>query len=267
MLNPQRRDLNVGILETETVTLDPNTAMLNTISNLKSDIERLLNENYIKQLVRVVIDETANDSGSNAIVNVSDQNTARSPTVRATNTSLFTIPKVTSIDVLWSLWCGSHHPSLAPLKDGIGILKPTVTERSNYSKRKTICKAIESTPGATDDEKLETFKLKYPNLYGPTSKNGLKQKEILIILQREDAAEAVISLVGEENGNSVVAEVVRETRAIVPRYPTANHRRPTRRPRRQRSNSRPPFPRSRRIRLTWNGEQMSEMYLNQFDTQ
>lgn len=43
---------------------------------------------------------------------------------------------------------------------------------------------------------METFKLKYPNLYGPTSKNGLKQKEILNILQREDATEAVMSLVG-----------------------------------------------------------------------
>jgi hypothetical protein len=261
MLNPQRRDLNVGILDTEPVPLDPNRAMLDTIANVKLEIERLLNENHIKQLVRVVMNESS-------VVNpvIEEPTTARARTSRVpaprAPAPLFTVPKVTSIDTLWSLWCGTYHQSLAPLKDGIGVSRPSINERSNYSKRKTICKAIESTPGATDDDKLEAFKVKYSSLYGPTAKNGLKQKDILSILQREAAAGNGDTRVGDR-----AAARTTDTTPIGPRYTIVNHS-PTRtsRPHRSnsRSNSRSPVQRTRRIRLTFTGQQMPAEYLNQF---
>lgn len=252
MLNPQRRDLNVGILDTETVPLDPNRAMLDTIANVKLEIERLLNENHIKQLVRVVMNES-----SNVNVVIEEPTTARALTSRVP-APLFTVPKVTSIDTLWSLWCGTFHQSLAPLKDGIGVSRPSINERSNYSKRKTICKAIESTPGATDDDKLEAFKVKYPSLYGPTAKNGLKQKEILSILQREAAAGN-----GDTRVGARAAATTRDTTPIGPRYTIVNPS-PTRASRPHRSNSISPVQRTRRIRLTFSGQHMPAEYLNQF---
>ena len=186
MLNPIRRDRNHGVLQGPSAS--PNEALVvASLYELKGSFEGT--QLKLLELMDQKFSELKNGLHANMNIQPTVESTVELPSATsnfnetpvrnrpqsASQTSIFSYPNCSTIDVLWDVWNGLYHPSLKAMKH-VSTSAKAQMGRDTYSKREKICTAIAKYPGSFK-EQLEAFKTEHRDLYSRSSK--LNQNKIL----------------------------------------------------------------------------------------
>ena len=193
MLNPARRDQNFGVLQGNTPEVTE-SMLLQSIATLQSEMARQSRvfetiRDTITMDIQRIIEQTLRGvvSSLQDMVQVNHVNTelplAVEPLIDQA-TSIFTYPKIQTINELWDVWNGQGLSArLTPLKE-LNASQIRSMGRDQYCKRAQICKSIEEMNGSLA-EKLAAFKLKHDWLYNlrDNPKTNLKQEKLCAFLR------------------------------------------------------------------------------------